>query len=105
MPGRQTFPTLLLLLGVTALWAPNLSAGDNGVSAAIDALVDRIAVWPGQLTAHDSGGLEILALRELARTRQGEAFDIRAFHDRVLENGAIPLVMLRAHIENEPSHE
>jgi len=65
----------------------------------LDEMVDRIAVMPGQLTSYDSGGLEILALRALAEKQLGEAFDIRRFHDRVLENGTVPLEMLRAHIE------
>ncbi len=64
-----------------------------------DDMVDRIAVMPGQLTAYDSGGLEIFALRREAEEAFGEDFDIRAFHDRVLENGAVPLWMLRRHIE------
>jgi uncharacterized protein (DUF885 family) len=66
----------------------------------LDEMVDRIAVLPGQLTSYDSGGLEILALRALAEERLGEAFDLREFHDRVLENGTVPLEMLRSHIEN-----
>ncbi len=65
----------------------------------LDDMVDRIAVLPGQLTSYDSGGLEILALRRLASEELGDRFDIREFHDRVLENGSIPLTMLRAHIE------
>ncbi|MFK8032358.1 MAG: DUF885 family protein, partial [Gammaproteobacteria bacterium] len=64
-----------------------------------DQMVDRIAILPGQLTAYDSGGLEIIALREQAERILGDKFDIREFHDRVLENGAIPLPTLRAHIE------
>jgi uncharacterized protein (DUF885 family) len=64
-----------------------------------DDMVDRIAILPGQLTAYDSGGLEIVALRKEAEAALGEAFDIREFHDRVLENGTIPLPTLRTHIE------
>jgi len=64
-----------------------------------DEMVDRIAILPGQLTAYDSGGLEIMALRKQAEIAMGEDFDIRAFHDRILENGTIPLVQLRAHVE------
>jgi uncharacterized protein (DUF885 family) len=64
-----------------------------------DEMVDRIAILPGQLTAYDSGGLEILALRRQAEQRLGEDFDIRTFHDRVLENGTIPLGYLRRHVE------
>ncbi len=62
-------------------------------------MVDRIAVMPGQLTSYDSGALEILALRALAEKQLGDAFDIRDFHDRILENGTVPLEMLRSHIE------
>jgi len=64
-----------------------------------DQMVDRIAILPGQLTAYDSGGLEILALRRQAEAAMGDNFDVREFHDRVLENGTIPLLQLRAHIE------
>jgi uncharacterized protein (DUF885 family) len=64
-----------------------------------DEMVDRIAVLPGQLTAYDSGGLEILALRAEAQQALGDDFDIREFHDRILENGTIPLVQLRVHME------
>ena len=64
-----------------------------------DDMVDRIAILPGQLTAYDSGGLEILALRRQAEEALGEDFDIREFHDKVLENGTIPLGYLRQHIE------
>ena len=65
-----------------------------------DEMVDRIAILPGQLTAYDSGGLEIVALREQAEKALGERFDIREFHDRILENGTIPLMQLRSHIED-----
>ena len=64
-----------------------------------DEMVDRIAILPGQLTAYDSGGLEILALRREAEIALGDDFDIREFHDRILQNGTIPLVQLRASIE------
>lgn len=64
-----------------------------------DEMMDRIAIIPGQLTAYDSGGLEILALRRQAEEALGDEFDIREFHDRVLENGTIPLGYLRQHIE------
>jgi uncharacterized protein (DUF885 family) len=66
----------------------------------LEEMVDRIAVLPGQLTAYDTGALEIFALRKEAEQRLGEAFDIREFHDRLLENGTLPLSHLRAHIED-----
>lgn len=66
----------------------------------LDQMVDRIAILPGQLTSYDSGGLEIFALRREAQQALGEDFDIREFHDRVLENGTVPLDLLRRHIES-----
>lgn len=65
----------------------------------LEDMVDRIAILPGQLTAYDSGGVEILALRSLAENELGENFDIRAFHDTVLENGTVPLPALRQQVE------
>ena len=63
-----------------------------------DDLVDRVAILPGQLTAYDSGGLEIMALRRGAEQALGARFDIREFHQRVLENGIVPLSALRTHV-------
>jgi uncharacterized protein (DUF885 family) len=63
-----------------------------------DELIDRVAVQPGQLTSYETGGLEILALREEARAAFGPRFDIREFHERVLEQGDVPLSALRAHV-------
>lgn len=63
-----------------------------------EATVDRIATIPGQLTAYDSGGLEIFALRTEAEQALGSRFDIRQFHQRVLEQGIVPLTELRNHV-------
>lgn len=61
--------------------------------AAID--VDRRIGWPGQGFSYEIGHLEIRRLREQAERELGPKFDIRAFHDRVLENGNVTLPMLR----------
>ena len=60
--------------------------------------VDRYIVWPAQALAYKLGQLKIRELRTQAEKRQGARFDVRAFHDAVLENGAVPLNMLSAHM-------
>ncbi len=60
--------------------------------------VERYIVMPGQATAYLIGKQKILELRERAKATMGPAFDIRAFHDRVLENGPLPLDILEERI-------
>ncbi len=67
-------------------------------AAKADAQIDRIAAIPAQLTAYDSGGLEILALRREAQAALGTNFDLRGFHSEVLADGIVPLSTLRARI-------
>jgi uncharacterized protein (DUF885 family) len=55
-------------------------------------------IWPGQATSYTLGRLEIPAAREQARHSAGDGFDIKAFHDRVLEDGSVPLTYLREKI-------
>jgi uncharacterized protein (DUF885 family) len=61
--------------------------------------IDRYIAWPGQASAYMIGYLEISRLRAEAQHALGARFDLRAFHDRVLEDGAVPLPVLRAKIE------
>jgi uncharacterized protein (DUF885 family) len=56
--------------------------------------VERYIVDPGQACAYKVGQLDILRLREDAKARLGSRFDVRAFHDVVLSNGALPLSLL-----------
>ena len=65
----------------------------------IESEVDRYIAWPGQADAYMLGMLEIRRVRDRAEAALGEKFDIRAFHDRVLENGSITLPMLEDAIE------
>ena len=60
--------------------------------------VDRYITWPGQAVAYKIGQREILNLRDEAKRKLGARFDIKAFHDAVLENGAVSLPVLREQI-------
>jgi len=55
---------------------------------------NRYIVWPGQATAYKVGMMKIVELRERARTALGPKFDLRAYHDLILKNGALPLDLL-----------
>ena len=72
---------------------------------AVENEVDRYIGWPGQATAYMLGNLEIRRLREMAERELGSRFDIRTFHDKVLEDGTVTLPMLRAKIERWVAEE
>jgi uncharacterized protein (DUF885 family) len=61
--------------------------------------VDRYLAWPGQALAYKVGQIEILRLRDEGRKRLGDRFDIKAFHDVVLKNGAVALPILEREVE------
>jgi uncharacterized protein (DUF885 family) len=61
--------------------------------------VDRYIAWPAQALAYKTGQLAILRLREEAKRRLGDRFNVQAFHDALLENGAVPLGALQQIVE------
>jgi len=64
-----------------------------------EAEIDRYIAVPGQATAYMIGNLEIRRLRDEAKQKLGAKFDIREFHDVVLEDGTVPLWVLREKVE------
>ncbi|MEM9102603.1 MAG: DUF885 domain-containing protein [Pseudomonadota bacterium] len=56
--------------------------------------IERYIVMPGQACSYKIGMSKILALREMAKQKLGNQFDIRDFHDVILKNGAMPLAVL-----------
>ena len=60
---------------------------------------DRYISWPGQALGYKMGQLDIRRLREKAKTELGSRFDIKAFHDEILNGGALPLNMMDARVD------
>ncbi len=61
-------------------------------------MVERHIVMPGQATAYKIGMQKIIDLREFAKEKLGDSFDIKEFHDVVLTNGALPLAILEIQV-------
>lgn len=66
----------------------------------IETEVDRYISWPGQALSYYLGQLAIQNARHKAETALGPKFNIRAFHDAVLETGSVPLPVLEEHIDD-----
>jgi uncharacterized protein (DUF885 family) len=65
----------------------------------IETEVDRYISWPGQALSYYLGEMSIINARKKAEAALGPKFDIRAFHDTVLQLGSVPLPVLEARID------
>lgn len=92
---RLVVDTGLHSRGWTRQQAIDYMAENSGLSMNnVTSEVDRYISWPGQALAYKTGELKIRELRAKAEATLREKFDIRAFHDTVLANGALPLSVL-----------
>ena len=62
--------------------------------------IDRYLAMPGQALAYKIGQLKISAIRARAEKTLGNKFDLRAFHDEILKDGALPLDLLEAKMDS-----
>jgi uncharacterized protein (DUF885 family) len=68
--------------------------------ADVQAEVDRYVAWPGQALGYKMGQLKFLELRARAQQALGTSFDIRAFHDRLIDSGALPLDIVERRLDS-----
>ncbi len=76
-----------------------LQSHTTGSRSEVEAEIDRYIAWPAQAVGYMIGALEIRRLRAEAERSLGGRFDVRAFHDRVLEDGSLPLPVLGRKID------
>jgi uncharacterized protein (DUF885 family) len=82
-------------MGWTRQQAMDFLAGNTALSLhEVRTETDRYISWPAQALSYKIGELRIRQLRAEAEEALGPSFDIRAFHDRLLANGALPLPVL-----------
>jgi len=67
--------------------------------AFISSEVDRYTSWPGQALGYMIGNLKLHELRDRAQNRLGDRFDLRRFHMVLLDQGAVPLPLLEARVD------
>lgn len=98
--ARLVIDTGIHSQGWTRQQALDFLADNTSLSKAnVRAEVDRYISWPGQALSYKMGEIKIRELRAKAEKALGDQFDIRAFHDAVLENGALPMEMLEVQLE------
>lgn len=98
---RLVVDTGLHELGWTRQQAIDLMLAETGEDrGTVESEIDRYLSWPGQALGYMVGQLKLIELRERARAALGDRFDIRRFHNAVLDQGALPLTLLERQIDN-----
>lgn len=98
--ARLVIDTGIHSQGWTRQQALDFLADNTSLSKAnVRAEVDRYISWPGQALSYKMGEIKIRELRAKAEKELGDQFDIRAFHDVLLANGALPMEMLEVQMD------
>jgi uncharacterized protein (DUF885 family) len=77
-------------------WKKNIRGQDNIAMREIA----RLRRWPAQCITYKYGASQILGWKNTLQKKKGKAFDIRKFHDSILNNGSLPLFMVRENVFN-----
>jgi uncharacterized protein (DUF885 family) len=97
---RLVVDTGLHQLGWTRQQAIDLMLAETGEDRGqVESEIDRYLSWPGQALGYMVGQLKIIELRDRARAALGDRFDIRRFHNVVLDQGALPLTVLEQQVD------
>ncbi len=98
---RLVVDTGMHYLGWTRQQAIDFMADNTALSLLnIANEVDRYIAWPGQSLAYKIGEIKMRELRELAKRKLGRRFDLREFHEIVLQDGSVPLDILEARVRH-----
>ena len=103
---RLVIDTGIHAMGWTRAQSIKYLGENTGMNAGfVEAEVDRYIVMPGQALGYKIGELKIKALRAKARAALGERFDLRRFHNVLLDDGALPLTILESRVDEWIAHE
>lgn len=98
---RVVVDTGMHALGWSRERALDMMINVTGLAAgAAENEIDRYIVWPGQATSYKLGHSEIVRARRSAEAAMGSRFDLKAFHDVVLNDGNVPLELLARNVTN-----
>lgn len=99
--ARLVVDTGIHSLGWTRRQAIDFMVDRTGMDRAfVTSEVDRYISQPGQALGYMIGALKFSELREKSRAALGQRFDVRRFHNAVIDNGSLPLDVLEQVVED-----
>lgn len=80
-----------------AFWKQHISNDDDIAMREIN----RMRRWPAQVITYKYGAAQIIKWKQLVQAKQGDHFDIKAFHDKILQHGPLPLFLVEKNVFRE----